>query len=203
MNARGALLPALERLFEGPRESVLTLDAFLAGLETRSYAFAIAALDVPNCIPTGIPWLSTITGVPMLLLVMQAYLGRPVPSLPAVIGRRGLPRGKLQAFLTRARRPIEWLENAIHERHPWWVGGMPRRALQAALGVLVLLLALPIPFDNLLPAWAILLFCLASIENDGLMAILGWTFTLLSALWTVFLLIVGPLILVELVRSFL
>jgi hypothetical protein len=200
MSARGALLPALERLFEGPRDSMLTLDALLAGLETRSYAFAIAVLGLPNCIPTGIPWLSTITGIPMLLLAMQAWLGRPAPSLPRAIGGRGLPRAKLQAFLARARRPIEWLESAIHERHPWWVVGIPRRALQVAMGLLILLLALPIPFDNLLPAWAILFFCLAVIEKDGIMAMLGWGTAVLTVAWTVFLLVVGPLVVIDFIK---
>ena len=55
----------------------------------------------------------------------------------------------------------------------------------------ILVLALPIPFDNLLPAWAILFFCLALIEDDGVMAMLGWLFTLLTALWTIFLLMIG------------
>jgi len=79
MSERDALLPALDRLFAGPRQSVLTLDEFLEGLDTRSYAFAIAALDVINCVPTGIPWLSTVTGVPMFLLAIQYFLGRHSP----------------------------------------------------------------------------------------------------------------------------
>jgi len=191
MSERGALLPTLDRLFAGPRASVLTLDEFLEGLETRSYAFAIAALDLPNCLPTGIPWLSTITGVPMFLLVVQYFLGRPVPSLPDIVGRRGLPRGKLQDLLKRIRRHIERLENAIHPRRAWWVTGMPRRCLQLTWMLLIVLLALPIPFDNFLPACAILLFCLALIEGDGVMAMLGWLFTFFTAVWTVFLLMIG------------
>jgi len=191
MTDRGALLPTLDRLFAGPRESVLTLEEFLAGMETRSYAFAIAALDIINVVPTGIPWLSTITGVPMFLLVVQYFLGRPVPSLPDIVGRRGLPRGKLQDLLKRIRRHIERLENAIHPRRAWWVTGMPRRCLQLAWMLLIVLLALPIPFDNFLPAWAILFFCLALIEGDGVMAMLGWLFTFFTAVWTVFLLMIG------------
>ena len=50
-----ALLETLDRLFAGDRQSVLTLDEFLGGLQGRSYAFAIAALNVPNCIPTEFP----------------------------------------------------------------------------------------------------------------------------------------------------
>ena len=186
-----ALLDTLDGLFRGTRESVLRLDDFLAALDGRSYAFAILALNLPNCIPTGIPWLSTVTGVPMLILLFQMFTGRPVPSLPAVIGRRGLPRGRLQDFLARARRFIGKLERAVHARQEWLVSGLPRRFLLAAWSLVILILALPLPFDNLLPAWAILFFCLALIEDDGIMAILGWLFTFLTLAWTVFLLMMG------------
>ncbi|MBX9946589.1 MAG: exopolysaccharide biosynthesis protein [Reyranella sp.] len=185
------LYDALNGMFSGPRESVLTLDEFLTGLQGRSYAFAILALNMPNVIPTGIPWLSTITGVPMLFLLAQFFAGRPVPSLPKTIGRRGLPRSKLQTLLGRGRRFIRWLEDTVHARHEWWVNGTPRRLLLAAWSLNILILALPIPFDNLFPAYAILFFCLALIEDDGTMAMLGWLLTAVTALWTIFLLMVG------------
>ncbi len=185
------LYDALAGMFAGTPGSVLTLDEFLVGLQGRSYAFAILALNVPNCIPTGIPWLSTITGVPMLFLLAQFFAGRPVPSLPRTIGRRGLSRGKLQTFLARARRAIGWLEDTVHARHEAWVNGMPRRLLLLAWSADILLLALPIPFDNLFPAWAILFFCFALIEDDGVMAMLGWLLTIVTAVWTVFLLMIG------------
>ena len=191
MSERGALLPTLDRLFAGPRDSMLSIQGFLEGLQSRSYAFVIVALNLPNCVPTGIPLLSTITGVPMLLLVAQYFLGRQVPSLPDFIGRHGLPRGRLRDMLVRVRRHIERLETTIHPRRLWWVTGVPRRCLQVTCVLLIVLLALPIPFDNLLPAWAILFFCLALIEGDGVMAMLGWLFTLFTAAWTVFLAIIG------------
>ena len=185
------LYVTLEGMFAGERDSRLTLDDFLLGLHGRSYAFAILALNIPNCIPTGIPWLSTITGVPMLFLLAQFFAGRPVPSLPGAIGRRSLPRGKLQLFLARSRRFITWLEETVHARQEAWVNGMPRRLLLLAWSVDILLLALPIPFDNLFPAYAILFFCFALIEDDGVMAMLGWLLTLVTAVWTAFLLMVG------------
>jgi hypothetical protein len=185
------ILETLDRLFSGDHRSSLTLDEFLAGLDGRSYAFAIAALNLPNCIPTGIPWLSTITGLPMVFLLVQFFSGHTVPSLPPFIGRRGLHRGSLQRFLGHARGFIRWLENTIHARHEWWVNGLPRRLLLIAWAANIVVLALPIPFDNLLPAWAILFFCLALIEDDGVMAMLGWLFSILTAVWTIFLLMIG------------
>ena len=195
MNGRGALLPTLDRLFAGPRESLLTIKAFLDGLEDRSYAFVIAALNLPNCVPTGIPMMSTVTGVPMFLLVVQYFLGRQAPTLPDLVARRGLPRGKLQDFLAgRARRHIEWIENAIHPRREWWVSGTPRQLLLIVWTLLIVLLALPIPFDNLIPAWAIMFFSFALLERDGVMAMLGWLFTFFTVLWTIFLLTAGMMV---------
>ena len=185
------LVDTLDRLFAGDARSTLSLDEFLDGLQGRSYAFAIAALNLPNCVPTGIPWLSTITGLPMVFLLVQFFAGRPVPSLPAFVGRRAIDRGHLQRFLDRSRRFLGWLETKIHARAEGWVNGLPRRALLLALAANVVVLALPIPFDNFLPAWAILCFCLALIEDDGVMALLGWLFSVLTAAWTVFLLMLG------------
>jgi len=201
MTRRDSLLAALDRLFAGPRDSVLTVQEFLHGLEPRSYAFMIAALDLPNCIPTGIPLLSTFTGVPMLLLAAQGYLGRSAPSLPRFIGAHALPRGKLQDFLLHARRHVERLERAVHPRRKWWVQGMRLRLLEGACSILIAILALPIPFDNLLPAWAILFFCLALMESDGAMALLGWLFTLVTAVWTALIAVVGPYLVFELVEG--
>ena len=196
-----SLLPTLERLFAGPRESLLSIAAFLEGLETRSYPFIVAALTLPNCVPTGIPLLSSITGIPMMLVVAQAFLGRTSPWLPATIGRYALKRGRLQDFLARMRPRLERIEAAIHPRYSWWVTGVPRRLTHVACAGNIVILALPIPFDNLFAAWAILFFCLALLEDDGLMAMLGWLLTLITLAWTVFLLIVGPLVVISLLKS--
>jgi len=67
--------------------------------------------------------------------------------------------------------------------------------------LLIVLLALPVPFDNLLPALAILFFCLALLEGDGMMAIVGWFFTVVTVMWTVFLLTIGQMLLDEILRA--
>ena len=201
MSERGPLLPTLDRLFAGPRESLLTIGAFLEGLETRSYPFIVAALVLPNCIPTGIPLLSTVTGIPMVLVVAQAFLGRTTPWLPVSVASRALPRGRLQDFVDRLRPRLERIEAAIHPRWSWWVSGLPRRAVHVGCSVIIVILALPIPFDNLFAAWAVLFFCLALLEDDGLMAVLGWLMTVVTLAWTAFLLIVGPVVVISLVKS--
>lgn len=186
-----SLLATLDRLFAGARDSQLTIAAFLEGLETRSYPFIVAALALPSCIPTGIPLISTVTGIPMLLVVAQAFLGRTTPWLPRSLGRRSIARGKVQDFLARMHRRLERIEAAIHPRYSWWVTGIPRRLMHVTCAGNIVILALPIPFDNLFPAWAILFFCLALLEDDGVMAMLGWLMTTVTLAWTVFLFTIG------------
>jgi hypothetical protein len=198
-----SLLATLDRLFAGPRDSPLTVAAFIEGLEMRSYAFIVAALVLPNCVPTGIPLLSTVTGIPMVLVVAQAYLGRRTPRLPGYLGRPSLSRGRLQDFLTRIRPHIERLEATIHARHEGWVTGVPLRLLHTAFSLMVVVLALPIPLDNLFAAWAILFFCLALLEGDGVMAMLGWLMTVVTLVWTAVLLIVGPIVALGVIKSLL
>jgi hypothetical protein len=201
MTEGGSLLSTLDRLFAGPRESQLTIASFLQGLENRSYPFIVAALVLPNCIPTGLPLLSTVTGIPMVLVVVQAFLGRTSPWLPRSVGRLSMARGRLQDFLARMHPRLERIETAIHPRLAWWVTGLRRRALHVACAIVILVLALPIPFDNLFAAWAILFFCLALLEDDGLMAILGWLLTVVTLIWTAFLLVVGPMVVLGLLKS--
>jgi hypothetical protein len=201
MTDERSLLSTLDRLFAGPRESQLTIAAFLRGLETRSYPFIVAALVLPNCIPTGIPLMSTVTGIPMVLVVVQAFFGRTSPWLPDSVGRRSMARGRLQDFLARMHPRLERIESAIHPRWSWWVTGTRRRMLHAGCAAIILILALPIPFDNLFAAWSVLFFCLALLEDDGLMAMLGWLLALVTVAWTVFLLIVGPMVVISLVKS--
>lgn len=56
----------------------------------------------------------------------------------------------IMASIAISRR--ERLENAVHPRHDGWVSWLPRRALLLSWLLLIVLLALPILFDNLLPA---------------------------------------------------
>ena len=52
--------------------------------------------------------------------------------------------------------------------------------LGIASGGLLLLLPLPIPFSNTIPAWAVVLLSAGMMERDGLLVLLGHVTTLVS-----------------------
>jgi hypothetical protein len=186
---RVSLVDLLAGLFAGPREARVTVAQLMDDMKGRAYPLMVVVFDIPNCVPTGIPWLSTITGVPIVILLCQMLLGYEVPTLPRFIARKSLPRGRLQDFLARARPWIVRLEKAVHPRWPAWTSGAAGFWLSLALLLNALILALPIPFDNFPPAWAVMFFALALLERDGLMALAGWAITLATLAWTALLLL--------------
>ncbi len=188
--SREPLAETMDRLFAGPPEETVSVQSLLDGMRGRSYPLVVAVFDVPNCIPTGIPWLSTITGIPICIVLVQMLMARPSAHLPQLIGNKRLPRARLQRFMTRARPRIAWLERRVRPRLGGWTRDMSRLALSIAALANAIVLALPIPFDNFFAAWAVMFFALALLERDGVMAILGWIFTTFTTTWTILLLTV-------------
>lgn len=180
----------MDRLFAGPPQETVSIQSLLDGMRGRSYPLVVAVFDLPNCIPTGIPWLSTITGIPICIVLVQMLMARPAAHLPRFIGRKCLPRSRLQRFMIKARPRLNWLERRVRPRLGGWTRNTSRLALTIAALANAIVLALPIPFDNFFPAWAVMFFALALLERDGLMAILGWIFTVFTTVWTIVLLAV-------------
>lgn len=61
-----------------------------------------------------------------------------------------------------------------------WPGAMNLIGVGIASGGLLLLLPLPIPFSNTVPAWAVVLLTAGMMERDGVLVLLGHLLTLVS-----------------------
>jgi hypothetical protein len=126
---------------------------------------------LPNVLPAP-PGLSGVLGLPLLYLSVQLMLGR-VPWLPAFIGDRSMPRDRFALLVTRLG---PWLARAERLLRPRWsllVSHGAERVLGALCLVLAAVLALPIPFGNMLPAFAICLIALGILERDGVWVAAG------------------------------
>ena len=118
------------------------------------------------------PGLSGVLGLPLLYLSVQMMLGR-VPWLPSFIGDRSMPRDR---FAQLVERLGPWLARAERLLRPRWsllVSHRAERVLGALCLILAAVLALPIPFGNMLPALAICLLALGILERDGVWVAAG------------------------------
>ncbi|MEM8830028.1 MAG: exopolysaccharide biosynthesis protein [Cyanobacteria bacterium P01_G01_bin.19] len=154
----------------------------------RGFCLVISLLVLPFLFPMP-PGLSGVMGLGCLILGGQMALGRKSPWLPKRVARFKFPRTLTQQLLKSVRRLITWLERIVRSR---WVGISKHpyawRGNGLCIAWLSVLLMLPIPFTNPLPAIAILLLAVATIESDGLLMCVGY---LLSFGNTVFFSTIG------------
>jgi hypothetical protein len=159
----------------GPR---IALADLVERLQDRSFAPLMVLFAVPNVF-LYLPGSSVVTGLPLMILALQLLAGRSAVRLPGALGRRSVDRA---SFARITRHALPWVERIERLARPrLWPGGATAvidRVIGLACLVMALLLFLPIPFANGLPALAIIALGLALSERDGLWLCLGLIATL-------------------------
>lgn len=156
----------------------ISINDLLAAMDGRAMGAMLLLFALPNVLPS-LPGTSAILGLPLVYLTSQMMLGR-LPWLPKFIANRSLPR---DGFATLVDRMEPWLarsEKIMRPRLNLLVSEPAERVIGAVTLVLSVILILPIPFGNMLPALAIALFGLGLMEKDGVLVIAGVVTTVVS-----------------------
>lgn len=135
---------------------------------------AACALPLP-------PGSSTILGAPLVLLAPQVALGSRAPWLPRGIRHRGISTSQLRQVFQKIIPGLAKVEKVSRPRLEFLFGRIGDRVIGAVCTILALVLILPIPLGNLLPAAAVSLLSLALVTRDGFLAIIGYLLALASA----------------------
>lgn len=155
-----------------PHERVRLRDMADA-LGARSFGFLLLLLALPNVVPIGVPGTSFVTGLPLVFIAVQMALGLPRPYLPNWIADRSLHRDDFRRVVNKCAPWLQRIERLLRPR--WTLLANPRseRVLGGICLILALVLCLPIPLGNLLPAAAVALLALGALERDGVLVGVG------------------------------
>lgn len=159
----------------------VTLGDLLDRFEDRAFGMLLLILAIPNVIP--MPGLSTVVGVPMILLGLQMAWGAGRPWLPRRLSEVGFEREAFGAMMERVRPRLEWVERLLRPRLSAVTGRTAERFLGLAVAAMGAILSLPIVFGNLPPAVGVGLIALGLIEKDGAAVALGLVVGALSVFW--------------------
>jgi len=139
----------------------------------RAFGVLIFVFALPVIVPIPVPGISAILGAPLLFLTWQLMRGKAQPWLPELMRNRSLKRKDFVAALRRALPWIRRLERLVGTRLIWLTGPRAEQVIGCLAFLLALVLFLPVPFGNSLPALGIAILALALLERDGVAVILG------------------------------
>ncbi len=160
----------------------VTLREVIALLHGRGFVLLLMLLALPFTTPVPLPGLSTPFGLIIALIGVRLVFGEK-PWLPARLLDTRLPPRVFAKVFELTRRIVLAFERLLRPRL-LWVTGTPRRdqlhAVPIVVCALMLLLPLPIPFSNTIPAWAILFTAAGMLERDGVFILTGYVATRLG-----------------------
>jgi len=149
----------------------ISIADLLIAMKDRAIGALLLIFALPNVLPTP-PGTSTVLGAPLIFLAAQLALGRR-PWLPGFIANRSIARRDFAALMQRA---APWLARAERLLRPR-LSVISRPPFEYAIGTICFLLAvilfLPIPLGNMLPALAICVLALGVLERDGVWIVAG------------------------------
>lgn len=162
----------LRSLLDRTTGDYISMGEIVEALGGRGFGILLVLFGLLNAIPAPVPGLSTILGMPLLLLSWQIVRGRPKPWLPKSIARRRIPRTQLQKMANAAKR-FRPVERMFKPRLRFLVTATGQRFIGLACLLLATFIVLPIWMGNWPPAIGITFFGLALAKGDGVAAIIG------------------------------
>lgn len=117
---------------------------------------------------------TTIFGLPLCLLAPQLLVGARAPWLPVRVRTGSLAIADLRKGLPRVLPWVRRMESVSRPRLDWVFAPVGQRLIGLVCTVLALILILPIPLGNILPATAVVVLSLALVQRDGVLALLGY-----------------------------
>ena len=152
----------------------LTIGTLVDAFGERAFGALMFIFAVPNIVPTP-PGTSAVLGLPLVILTFQLMIGRQALWLPEAIRRRGISGAMFESFAKRAVPVMVRFEKILRPRLSFLVASdLSERVMGLIALVLALILFLPIPGLNILPAAAIALMALGLAERDGIAALAGY-----------------------------
>ncbi len=174
----------------------ITVGRLMDALSDRSFGVIIILFALPNAI-VPIAW---VLGTPILLFAVQLVMGRQKPWLPEFMSRQEISRETFAKIASYVVKYLSTMEQWLKPRWNFLTTDAAERFIGLWMAFLVLVLLVPVPFGNALPAFGISIIAAGLIEKDGAAIVVGsiigladtlYVVALLGGIWTAFKAIFG------------
>lgn len=170
----------------------LKLGDFISVLGDRAFGISMLILALPNAVGLGaIPGLSTVFGLPQIVLAVQMAIGLERPWLPQWLLERSIARKDFDTMIARSMPYLLRVEKVLRPRWPALSSYVAERILGVVFAGLAAVVSLPIPLGNQPPAVGIALISLGLIERDGVFITFGLIISVIAVVLATAVVLVG------------
>ena len=168
-------LVAVLQSFAARQDASVPLGTLMGAFGGRVHAMALFILVLPETIPLPLPSIAAILGIPLLLIAAHLVLYGEGGTLPARVRGVTVPISTIRVVLRYLGPVLSVFERVSRPR--WGDLARQERLAGVACLYLALVLVLPIPFVNLIPAVCLALIAFGVAHRDGLYVALGLALT--------------------------
>ncbi len=159
----------------------VTVGDLLRAMGDQGIAVVLLMFAIPAIIPTpGIP-AGLVFGVALALLSMQIVFGAEQLRLPVRLAAVGVPRAVVERTATHGAPILARMERHMRPRGRLLSQAAMRPVLGLVILTMAILIALPIPFGNMLPGLAVLITALGMAQRDSLAMGIGLLVAMFAA----------------------
>jgi len=174
----------VEGLAEGA-DSKLTLQELVSAFGERGFGAMILVLSLLALLPWP-PGGKAVFAVPIILMSLELAFQRNSIWLPRWALRASVSRTAYRSGVSRIMTLIRRVEALTRPRLPYLTGEVADTVTGLVCVLLALMMALPIPFGDMLPGLTLVLFALGMMQRDGVAILLGAVGTGLCGLYILF-----------------
>lgn len=180
----GSMRAKVRLLSEENKRAPLSFQKILDLLDDESHYILVVIFLIPFLQPLSIPGLSTPIGGLILILIIYGHF-QWKPKIPKRWAEKTFSVETMEGILKYADKIFIFLEKYIHPRLGFLQGGAFRyfNSILMLVSTLLLMLPLPIPFSNAIPAWGILLLALGHLEDDGVLILIAYAHSVVCSLF--------------------
>lgn len=160
----------------------LSLQELVGAFGERGFGAMILVLSLLALLPWP-PGGKAIFALPIILMSLELACQRKTIWLPRWVLRASVSRAAYRTGVSRIMRAIRYVENLTRPRLPLLTGEVADVVTGLVCVLLALMMALPVPFGDMLPGLTLVLFALGMMQRDGVAILLGAVGTALCGLY--------------------
>lgn len=167
-----ALSDDLKRLLEESNGAPIAFGRLLDAAGERAFGLALLILALPSALPIPATGISTPLGIAIALLALQMLAGRHTLWVPERVQKMNIRHGIADKMLRGLTAVLKICERFLHPRWHFMHSMRGRRIYALQILLLSIVMQVPLPLTNTIPAAVIFVMALAMTEEDGLIGAL-------------------------------